>query len=385
MHAFSLKTKIISGENALSVIGTLGIQKACLVTDETMVKIGVVNQVTQLLDDLNINYEIFDSVEANPSLETVQNGLMHIIEYKPDALIAIGGGSVIDAAKAIVYFCLKTKKALLGKGEIHKPLFVAIPTTSGTGSEVTSFSVITDHKAQAKIALADEQMLPDVAVLDAAFTLSVPASVTADTGMDVITHALEALVSREANAFSDVYAQKSLELAFANLLKVYYNGQNRIARQHMHDASCMAGIAFTNAGLGITHSLAHVLGGRFKVSHGRANAILMPYVIAFNSGVIDGQEAIYGGAYDALAKKVGLQLDTPSERIKGLMALIRYYNEKMGIPTSLKTFGVDEKAFLEGLSDMCDVAIKDICTKSNPREVTLQNLKDILLSSYYGD
>lgn len=382
MHTFAMKTKILSGNDSLDFIKTLKSQSVCVVTDKTMGKIGVLEQVTCVLDRAHIQYHIFDSVEANPSLETVQKGLYHIIENKPDVLIAVGGGSVIDAAKAIMYFCIKTKEELIHKTKIHKPLFVAIPTTSGTGSEVTSFSVITDNQTHTKIPITDELMLPDIAILDARFTLSVPPFVTADTGIDVITHALEAYVAKNANAFSDVYAEKALDYGFKNLLQAFGDGKNVIARQKMHDASCMAGIAFTNAGLGINHSLAHVIGGRFKISHGRANGILLPHVIAYNAGILDGNDEIYGKRYDEVAMKLGLNMPTRKERILALIELIKRYNEKLGIPSTFGKFGLEEKAYMCGLNEMATIALADVCTSSNPREVTCEELAEILKRAY---
>lgn len=382
MHTFAMKTEILSGEGSLNYIKTLKAESVCIVTDVTMKSIGVVDEVTRALDEAKIPYRLFDSVEANPSLETVRVGLYHIIENKPEVVIAVGGGSVIDAAKAIMYFCIKTKEELMHKTEIRKPLFVAIPTTSGTGSEVTSFSVITDHETHTKIALSDPLMLPDVAILDARFTLSVPPFVTADTGMDVITHALEAYVSSKAGSFSDVYAEKALSLAFENLLDAYSNGKDKSARQNMHDASCMAGIAFTNAGLGINHSLAHVIGGRFKISHGRANAILLPHIIAFNSGLLDGKTSEYGQRYDAVAKRLGLNLQTIEGRIVALIELIKAFNEKMDIPPTFKAFGMDEQEYTQNISEMAQVAISDICTGANPRCVSVSDLEKILKRAY---
>ncbi len=382
MHTFAMKTKILSGDGSLDFIKSLKADSVCVVTDVTMRKIGVVDEVTRVLEEAGIPYRLFDSVEANPSLETVQKGLHHIIENKPEALIAVGGGSVIDAAKAIMYFCIKTKEELVHKTEIHKPLFIAIPTTSGTGSEVTSFSVITDHQTHTKIPLTDELMLPDVAILDARFTLSVPPFVTADTGMDVITHALEAYVATSANPFSDVYAEKALDHAFRSLLKAFESGDDIVARQSMHDASCMAGIAFTNAGLGINHSLAHVIGGRFRISHGRANAILLPHVIAYNAGVLDGSEDTYGERYDAVAIRLGLNMPTRKARVLALIELIKRYNEKLEIPSTFKAFGLAEETYMNGLEEMATIALSDVCTGSNPRRTTREALVQILKSAY---
>lgn len=382
MHTFAMKTEILSGEGSLGYIKTLKAESVCIVTDVTMRSIGVVDEVTKVLEEAKIPFHIFDSVEANPSLDTVRVGLHHIIENKPEALIAVGGGSVIDAAKAIMYFCIKTKEELVHKTEIKKPIFVAIPTTSGTGSEVTSFSVITDLETHTKIALTDPLMLPDVAILDARFTLSVPPFVTADTGMDVITHAIEAFVSAKAGSFSDVYAEKAIRLAFENLLNAYTNGKDEMARQNMHDASCMAGIAFTNAGLGINHSLAHVIGGRFKISHGRANAILMPHVIAFNSGLIDGTVQANGARYEVIANLVGIQLGDRSSNIMALIELIKAFNTKMAIPSSFKAYGMDEQLYKHSVAEMASIALSDVCTGANPRKVTQSDLETLLLDTY---
>lgn len=382
MHTFAMKTEILSGEGSLGYIKTLKAESVCIVTDVTMRSIGVVDEVTKVLEEAKIPFRIFDSVEANPSLDTVRVGLHHIIENKPEALIAVGGGSVIDAAKAIMYFCIKTKEELVHKTEIKKPIFVAIPTTSGTGSEVTSFSVITDLETHTKIALTDPLMLPDVAILDARFTLSVPPFVTADTGMDVITHAIEAFVSVKAGSFSDVYAEKAIRLAFENLLTAYTNGKDEMARQNMHDASCMAGIAFTNAGLGINHSLAHVIGGRFKISHGRANAILMPHIIAFNSGLIDGTVQANGSRYETIANLVGIQLGDRSSNIMALIELIKAFNAKMAIPSSFKAYGMDEQLYKHSVAEMASIALSDVCTGANPRKVTQSDLETLLLNTY---
>ncbi|MGF7184239.1 alcohol dehydrogenase class IV [Desulfitispora alkaliphila] len=382
MDKFSLNTTIVTGEGSLSYVRELKAERVCIVTDQTIIKIGLLDRVTSELKAAGIEYRIFDSVEANPTLDTVQNGLYHIIDYKPDTLIAMGGGSVIDAAKAIIYYCIKTKEALVHKANIAKPFFIAIPTTSGTGSEVTSFSVITDTKTQTKIPLTEHLMLPNVAILDASLTSSVPSVVTADTGMDVITHALEAYVANSANIFTEMYARKALKLALGNLLKAYGESNNNRARQNMHVASCMAGIAFNNAGLGITHSLAHAIGGRFGVSHGRANAILLPTVIAFNSGLLDGTTAEHGVAYESLSTLLGFNVSTTTERINCLIECFNYYNQQVNIPNSFKTLGIEEKSYLAAIDEMAESAINDVCTKTNPRSVSKHQLAILLKQAY---
>ncbi|POR03041.1 hypothetical protein AU468_05645 [Alkalispirochaeta sphaeroplastigenens] len=384
MTTFTLGTKILSGPESLDYLRDLKADKVCVVTDTTMVALGITAMVTTLLDSEGVAYRVFDSVEADPSLETVQTGLTHIIETKPDAVIAVGGGSVIDAAKAIMYFCIKTKERLLHKTEIFKPHFVAIPTTSGTGSEVTSFSVVTDTGKQTKIALTDPLMVPDVAILDARFTMSVPPAVTADTGVDVITHAFEAYVSTAASTFSDILAQQALEISFHNLQQAFRDGQCREARQFMHEASCLAGIAFTNAGLGINHSLAHAVGGRFKISHGRTNAILLPLVIAFNSGALDGREEEFGQKYDRLTKIFRLDLPTRRERLRALVTLVQRFNQALEIPPSFGALGIQEDAFRQALPSMAAKALEDVCTGTNPRPVNVQELECLLEQAWQG-
>lgn len=378
MKKFVLDTDIISGEGTIDSISQMALQRVCVVTDKMMLKIGIVDKVTAILDQNRIDYKIFDRVEANPSLDTVNLGLHHIIDYKPDALIALGGGSVIDAAKAIIYFCIKTKEKLVEKNSIIKPLFIAIPTTSGTGSEVTSISVITDTHSHSKIPLKDSLMLPDIAILDASLTLTVPRHITADTGMDVITHALEAYAATGANRFTDLFIEEAIRLAFSNLLKAYYNGNNKVARQHMHDASCMAGIGFNNAGLGINHSLAHAIGGTFGISHGRTNAILLPYVLAFNSGLSDGKVAEYGKPYGKVANLLNIQSDSLEVKVRGVIELINQYNHKLQIPSNFREQGVDPLAFEQAIPDIVQKALEDICTATNPRYVDQVTLEALL-------
>ncbi|WP_430885470.1 1-propanol dehydrogenase PduQ [Fusibacter sp. JL216-2] len=382
MDRFVLSTEIISGHDGLDYLKTLKADSVCIVSDKVMVELGAVKRITDILDSRQIDYHIFDSVEANPSLETVYEGLHHIIENKLGALIAVGGGSVIDAAKAIIYFCIKTKEILIETSKIVKPEFVAIPTTSGTGSEVTSYSVITDHEHQRKIPLSDKIMLPDVAILDPTFTMSVPKGVTADTGMDVITHALEAFVSPDGSSLSTMYAQNALKMAFSSLLKVYYNGQNRVERARMHEASCMAGVSFTNAGLGINHSLAHTLGAHFHISHGRANAILLPKVVAFNAGLTDQTFESHGAPYVKVASLLGIETDNSATSIEAFVSLIEHFNEKLEIPHALRDMGIDREEYFKAVPQMAEDALMDMCTKTNPRPVSKAELEGILYSIF---
>jgi len=384
MEKFLVKPAIYYGQDSLRYLYGLKGQKACIVTEKVMVELGLVDQVTRILDERNITYEVFTESVPNPPLELVEKGLTHIIQGKPDLLIAVGGGSAIDAAKAIMLCCLKTKEQFVNPDEIHKPWFVAIPTTSGTGSEVTSYSVITDTKSNKKLVLIDDVMLPDAAVLDIRFTKSVPPNVTADTGMDVLTHAIEAYVSKKANDYTDIYAEKAIRLTFGYLLKAYRDGANEEARQKMHNASCMAGIAFNNASLGINHSLAHVLGSKFKLPHGKSNAILMPYVIHYNSGIDDNNLACFGAAakYAALAKLMRLPASTVREGVTSLCEAVKYFNRELNIPVTVKEAGIERLSFENSLEEMAETALADLCTPGNPRKANKSDLINILRQAY---
>ncbi len=380
---FQSKTEIHYGRNSVHYIHDLDSKQALIVTDELMVKLGLVKKITNLLDERRIPYTIFDDVEPNPSVETVTKGLHHIIKMKPDLLIAVGGGSAIDAAKAIMYFCIKTKEELVESAAIKKPWFVAIPTTSGTGSEVTAFSVVTDKKNKVKIPLVDNMMIPDVAILDAEFTRTVPPFVTADTGMDVLVHAIEAFVSTEASDYTDIYAKKSIKDVFSYLIRTYNNGDDMEARQKMQEASCMAGIGFTNAGLGINHSIAHAIGGMFKISHGRANAILLPYIIKYNAGLY-GHLTQVAERYKMIAGELGLPASTTEEGVRSLIEAVKILNKKMGIPLTLQAYGLDAEIYERKVDIIARTALEDVCTGSNPRKPAYNELREILLEVFFG-
>ena len=276
MEKYSSITKIYMGKDALeSAIGRA--QKVFLVSDPFMVSSGKISYVTDFLDSKNIQYTVFSNVQSDPDIETVAAGMAQIIEFQPDHVVVLGGGSPIDAAKAIVYFAHQ-------QGKLPQCPFIAIPTTSGTGSEVSTFAVITDHKKNVKYPLVADSLLPTAAILNPELVMSVPPKVTADAGLDVLTHAIEAFVSSQRTDFSDAMAEKAIKLIYHHLLQVYQHPDDYEGRQRVHNASCMAGIAFANAGLGLNHAMAHTLGAKFHIAHGRANAILLPYVMSFNAG-----------------------------------------------------------------------------------------------------
>ena len=353
-----------------------GVTRAFIVTDKFMHESGKVSYLTDVLEQMGIAYEIFSEVKPDPDIATVTKGIGLMTDFKPQALLALGGGSPIDCAKAINYLSAR-------EGFSEKCKFVAIPTTSGTGTEVSRFSVISDPEKSAKYPLVADELLPDDAILDAELTKTVPPSITADTGIDVLTHAIEAFVSKNANDFTDAAAEKAIKLVRSNLLKAYKTPDDLNARQHMHHASCLAGMAFSNAGLGINHSMAHTLGGHFHIPHGRANAVLLPYVMAYNCGC---RTSLTPAAERYAKMSTVLSLDSGSSRqsafgaIRATKQLIR----KLNIPSCIKNLGIPENEFVAALDEMVDAAMADSCTATNPRVPTREELKELFMEAYRG-
>ena len=385
------------------------ITRAFIVTDESMVKLGYIDKILYHLRKRRdyVHSEIFSEVESDPSFETIEKGLKMMNEFKPDVIIAVGGGSPIDAAKGMWLFYehpdadvegLKLKFMDIRKRTYKFPKLgtkakmVAIPTTSGTGSEVTSFAVLTDKKLNKKYPLADYELTPDVAIVDPDLVMSLPKKITADTGMDVLTHAIESYVSNMASDYTDGLAEKALELVFKNIREAYNHGDNKTAREHMHNASTIAGMAFTNAFLGINHSLAHKIGAEFHLAHGRINAILLPYVIRYNSQMPTKfvsfpkyEYFIADKKYADLARRMNFPAFTNEEGVWSLIHEIQKLNEDLGIEKSFKEAGVDEQEFLSKVDMLADRAFEDQCTTANPRVPLVSELKQILIDSYYGN
>ena len=409
MQWFKVPEKIYFEAGSIAYLEKMpDIERAFIVTDPGMVKFGYVDRILyHLRKRLNhVHCEIFSEVESDPSFDTVKKGLELMNNFKPDVIIALGGGSPIDAAKGMWLFYenpdadpegLKLKFMDIRKRTYKFPKMgskakmVAIPTTSGTGSEVTSFAVITDKEKNKKYPLADYELTPDVAIVDPDLVMSLPKSVTADTGMDVLTHALEAYVSVMASDYTDGLAEKAVELVFEYLREAYEHGDNKIAREKMHNASTIAGMAFTNAFLGINHSLAHKIGAEFHLPHGRINAILLPYVIRYNStkptkfvSFPKYEYFIADEKYAKMAKRVGLKADTKEEGINSLIEAIKKLNEELNIPKSFKEAGIDENEFMAKVDLLADRAFEDQCTTANPRVPLVSEMKTILIDSYYG-
>ena len=409
MQWFKVPEKIYFEAGAIGYLEKMpNIERAFIVTDEGMVKLGYVDKILYHLRNRQqyVHSEIFSEVESDPSFDTIMKGVEAMKNFKPDVIIALGGGSPIDAAKGMWLFYehpeadpegLKLKFMDIRKRTYKFPKLgtkcqmVAIPTTSGTGSEVTSFAVITDNEKNKKYPLADYELTPDVAIVDPDLVMSLPKSVTADTGMDVLTHALEAYVSNMASDYTDGLAEKAVELVFEYLEKAYDDGTNKLAREKMHNASTIAGMAFTNAFLGVNHSIAHKIGAEFHLPHGRINAILLPYVVRYNStkptkfvSFPKYEYFIADKKYYEMAKKVGLKADNVEEGINSLIEKIKEMNEHMNIPKSFKDAGIDENEFLSKVDMLADRAFEDQCTTANPRVPLVSEIKQILLDSYYG-
>jgi len=409
MQWFKVPEKIYFEPGSIQYLEKMpDIERAFIVTDEGMVKLGYVDKILYHLRKRHkyVHSEIFSDVESDPSFDTIKKGVEAMKNFKPDVIIALGGGSPIDAAKGMWLFYenpnadvegLKLKFMDIRKRTYKFPKLgtkckmVAIPTTSGTGSEVTSFAVITDKEKNKKYPLADYELTPDVAIVDPDLVMSLPQSVTADTGMDVLTHSIEAYVSNMASDYTDGLAEKAVELVLKYLIQAYDDGTNKLAREKMHNASTIAGMAFTNAFLGINHSLAHKMGAEFHMPHGRINAILLPYVIKYNSSKPTKfvsfpkyEYFIADQKYYELAKKVGLKADTVEEGINSLIEKIKEMNEHLNFPKSFEEAGIDEKEFLSKVDMLADRAFEDQCTTANPRLPLVTELKQILLDSYYG-
>ena len=372
MIEFILNTKIISGHNALLELDFSKFKRVSIFTDNNMLKIGACDSTIELMKKNNIDYEIFSDIEPDPSFEIVIKCLSKILTFESDTIIAIGGGSVIDTAKSVIYFALEINKRM--PSGLKKPFFIAVPTTSGTGSEVTSYAVITDKENHQKVPLLSNKMLPDIALLDSQFTLTVPPRITAETGMDVMTHAFESYVSVNSSPFTMPYSEYAIIGVFNNISKAVHNGKDVKARIAMHELSCTAGIAFNNAGLGLIHAMAHALGGRFSQPHGRANAILMPYVIEYNAMHCKKSAAKYAKIITLLNVK---NIDDDITASKILKSLILELNKTIGINQKITDYGVDKAEFENAIDEMASHALKDVCILTNPVKPSLEDVKNI--------
>lgn len=388
MSRFTLPRDIYFGPHSLSQLKNLEGRRAFIVTGgSSMQRFGFLDRTKDYLKEAGMDVLTFEGVEPDPSIETVMKGADAMSRFKPDWIIAIGGGSPIDAAKAMWLFYEYPKFTF---EEAVKPFnlpplrqkakLCAIASTSGTATEVTAFSVITDYEKGIKYPLADYNLTPDIAIVDPELAETMPPALTAHTGMDALTHAIEAYVSTSANAFTDPLALRAIEMVKDNLIKSY-NG-DKCAREQMHYAQCLAGMAFTNGMLGIVHAMAHKTGAAFStghIAHGLANAMFLPYVITYNA-----EELSAAKRYEEIADYLCIEGDKREEKIQRLCHLIVSLNEAMGIPATLKEAGIDEDEFLAKQKEIAKNAVCDACTGSNPRAIDDSRMEKLLDCVYYG-
>ena len=394
MGRFTLPRDLYHGEGALEELSNLKGKRAVLVLGGgSMKRFGFVDKAVAYLNKAGMDVKLIENVEPDPSVETVMKGAAIMREFEPDWIISMGGGSPIDAAKAMWVFYEYPETSF---EEIIQPFsfptlrtkakFCAIPSTSGTATEVTAFSVITDYQKGIKYPLADFNITPDVAIVDPALAETMPPKLTAHTGMDAMTHAIEAYVSTLHCNYTDPLALWAIKLIAENL-KNSYEGDME-ARKTMHDAQCLAGMAFSNALLGIVHSMAHKTGAAFSgghIIHGAANAMYLPKVIAYNAKVPEAAKR-----YAEIAKFLHLEGKSTDELVKALIRMLRDMNDQLNIPQSIKNYGeggvkaeksiIDEKEFLDKLSSVATLAIGDACTGSNPRQPSQEDMEKLLLA-----
>ena len=383
MARFTLPRDIYHGKDSLEVLKSLEGKKAFIVIGGgSMKRFGFLDKVLSYLQEANMETKVFEGVEPDPSVETVMKGAKEMEEFNPDWIVSIGGGSPIDAAKAMWIFYeypdFTFEKAIVPFGLPklrRKAKFVAIPSTSGTATEVTAFSVITDYKAKIKYPLADFEITPDIAIVDPSLAETMPEKLVAHTGMDALTHAIEAYTASLRSNFTDPLALKAIEMVNMHLVNSYKG--NMEARGEMHEAQCLAGMAFSNALLGIVHSMAHKVGAVFHIPHGCANAIFLPYVIKYNRKACEDR-------YANIARHIGLKGESERELTDALIDLINKFNKELNIPSSMKEYGIDENDFKANLKFIAHNAVLDPCTGSNPREVDDETMEKLYTCAYYG-
>lgn len=385
----------------------LGKKKAFIVTDSFLYQNGYTKPITDKLDELGITYTVFSNVQPDPTLANAQEGAKAMAAFQPDTIIALGGGSAMDAGKImwVMYehpevdfqdlamrFVDIRKRVYTFPRMGEKAYFVAIPTSSGTGSEVTPFAVITDQETGVKYPLADYELLPNMAIVDVDNMMSQPKGLTSASGVDVLTHALEAYASVMATDYTDGLALKAMKNVFDYLPAAYHDGTDLTARQKMADASCMAGMAFANAFLGVCHSMAHKLGAFHHLPHGVANALMISLVVEYNSAECPPKMGTFSqyqyphtmARYAECARFCGVSAASDQEAVKRLIEKIEALKKAVGIKPTIRDYGVDEKYFLDTLDAMVEQAFDDQCTGANPRYPLMSEIKEMYLRAYYG-
>lgn len=383
MASFIIPRTVYYGSGTIAELANLKGKKASVVVGAGSIrKNGGLDRILGYLEKAGFATQVIEVAGTDPTTTIVAEGTRQMAEFAPDVIVAVGGGSPIDAAKAMWLFYEypdHTFEAAVVPFTLpplrQKARFVAIPTTSGTATEVTSFSVITDAKTLVKYPIADYNLTPDIAIVDSDLVMSMPPELTAHTGMDALTHAIEAYVSTMATDLTDALAMKAIEM-INSYLPGSYTG-NRKAREKMHIAQCMAGMAFSNAILGIVHSMAHKSGKLLDIPHGCANAIFLPHVIAFNA-----QKA--PGRYADISRRLGLPGVSEYDQVKSLVYRITELNRRLGIPLTLKDYGINEDLYNRHLDEMAAGAVEDPCTGTNPREVSVEEMRELFRLAFYG-
>ena len=393
---------------ALQELGDMGKKKAFIVTDRVLFDMGYTNKVTEILEANGIQYKIFADVEPDPTLRCARAGAAEMESFQPDVVISLGGGSAMDAAKimwvmyehpevnfhdlAMTFMDIR-KRIYKFPTMGQKAMMVAIATSAGTGSEVTPFAVITDETTGVKYPLADYELTPDMAIVDAELMMTSPKGLTACAGIDVLVHAIEAYVSIMASEYTNGLALEAIRLVFKYLPDAYSEGTTNVkAREKMAHASCMAGMAFSNAFLGVNHSMAHKLGAFHHLPHGMANSLLMKEVIKFNATDAPTKQAAFAQykypnaawRYAKIADHLQLGGNTDEEKVELLLKFITELQNKVGMPQTIKEAGVSETKFFETMEEMVEQAFDDQCTGANPRYPLMAELKEMYIASYYG-
>lgn len=372
MEEFTIKTRIFSGNDSLKRLSEFKDKKICIVCDSFLVTGGGLKRVLELLDNSNKVY-VFNQVIPDLPIEVIHKGVMAIAKFQPNILVAFGGGSAIDTAKGILLTAVKMNV-------ITKELkLIAIPTTSGTGSEVTAVTVVSDPSQGLKQIFHDQLILPDEAILDSSLTVSVNPEITAHTGMDVLTHALEAYVAKNANVYTDALAEKAVALLSKSLLTCYFNGNDQEARLAMHHASNLAGISFNKAGLGLCHAMAHSLGGKFHIPHGLANALLIKEVIKYNC-----KDEKTAKRYADLARSAGLVNpgSDVSFSVSVLLEYIQSMQKIMNMPITLNECNISLEEFNDSKSYLAENSLRDMCINSNPIPIDKTLIEKLLVNIY---
>ncbi|MBE7090782.1 MAG: iron-containing alcohol dehydrogenase [Clostridiales bacterium] len=376
MKKFGIKTTVYFGEDALARLTEIEAKNVLVIADPFIVKSGMIDLITARLKQAQIPFNVFADVVPDPPVDKVVLGVKSVLDSRPDCLVAVGGGSAIDSAKAIRSFA-----GTLEEG--YYPRLIAIPTTSGTGSEVTMFSVISDVANERKIPLLSPDLAAEEAILDEVLVKSVPPAVTADTGMDVFTHALESYVSLDNNEFSAAFAEKAIEIIGMFLLRSYHDNNDTHARRKMHVASCLAGLAFNSANLGLNHAMAHQLGANFHIAHGRANAILLPHVISFNADInrYSKSKAEYLPSvrkYCTVARTLGVQAFNEVNTVNSLVGWVEFMLKEMNIPLRIsEMLDITKEEYERRIPSMAKKAMEDACMETTPRKPTQEQIEKI--------